>query len=75
MQQQLNEALKLSKDERIVMVQKLWDSIAAESNGADFEISEARKEVLRQRARLVSEGKMKTHSFEELENYILEQKM
>ena len=69
------EAMKLSREERIELFLQLWDSIVAESKESNLEPSDVRKRILRHRSKLVASGKMGTHTLEELEAYLLQNKL
>ncbi len=61
-----NKEIKLlSVEERILMVEAIWDSIAEDSNDADF-LTEEQKKELDRRIDLHESGKGKTYTWEEV---------
>ncbi len=56
------EINKLSTPEKILLVEEIWDGIAAERMS---ELTNAQKEELRRRSQLVQEGKMEYYTMEQ----------
>ena len=63
-QSQINQLLKLNRDEKIKLVQTLWDNIAQEQN--DIEIPQWHKELLDERMQNIQNGRTKFKSWEEV---------
>ena len=70
MNPQLQEILKLSKPERILMVEAIWDSIADEGDEGDFELTEAQQKELDLRSKNIRTGKSRLSSWDEVESRI-----
>ena len=56
------EISKLSTAEKILLVEEIWDDIAAERVN---ELTDAQKEELRRRAKLVEEGNVEYYTVEQ----------
>jgi len=63
---QIKELLNLPKDEKIDLVQTLWDSIAEEQSNS--EISDEHKKILDDRLEKINDGSMKFKSWDEIKN-------
>lgn len=57
---------KLSQSERILLAEKLWDSVEKEQDG--FEVTSSQKEVLDQRMAAYKESKDNVISWEDVRN-------
>ena len=66
------EAKKLPVDERIALVQEIWDSIA-EDNGC-FELTEAQKQELDRRIQSAQQNPQAGRSWEEIKSEFLKSK-
>ena len=68
----IQEILKLSINERILLAETIWDSIVLDERlkSEDLPISEAQKEELLSRLRDFESGKSKTYSWEEVKAFI-----
>jgi putative addiction module component (TIGR02574 family) len=68
----IKEIRKLSVDERIEMVEAIWDSIAEDATPSELKIStEEQKEILR-RYEEFKKGNQSTYSWEEVVMYAKE---
>lgn len=68
----LREDLKnLSKEEKIVLVEELWDNIAEET---EFALTAEQKKLLNRREKELLEGKVKTKSWEEIKSSLKRKK-
>ena len=56
------EISKLSTAEKILLVEEIWDDIAAERTN---DLTDAQKEELRRRAKLVEEGNVEYYTVEQ----------
>ena len=63
--QQLNELHKLSQQEKIQLVQLLWEDIASEQNYTD--LPEEHKKILDKRLEKILNGTAKFRSWEEIQ--------
>ncbi len=61
----IKEIRKLSVEERILMVEAIWDSIAEDTSDDDF-LTEEQKKELERRIELHESGKGKTYTWEEV---------
>lgn len=68
----IQEILKLSINERILLAETIWDSIVLDERlkSEDLPISEAQKEELLSRLRDFESGKSKTYSWEEVKAFV-----
>ena len=66
------EAKKLPLDERIALVEQIWDSIA-EENGC-FELTEAQKQELDRRIQSAQQNPQAGRSWEEIKSEFLKSK-
>ena len=60
----INEILKLSSAERILLMEKIWDSL----NTDELQISKAQKKELDKRLERIQKGKTKFYSWEEVKS-------
>lgn len=68
----IKEIRKLSIEERILMVESIWDSIAEDSNPDGLPISEEEKsEILKRFSEFKNNGG-KTYSWDEVRSYAFE---
>lgn len=67
----IQEILKLSIDERILLAETIWDSIVLDERlkSEDLPISEAQKEELLSRLRDFESGKSKTYTWDEVKAF------
>ncbi|HEU4931349.1 MAG TPA: addiction module protein [Pyrinomonadaceae bacterium] len=66
------EAKKLPVDERIALVEEIWDSIA-EDNGC-FELTDAQKQELDRRIRSIQQNPQAGRSWEDIKSEFLKSK-
>ena len=62
---QLEEILKLPKEERLLLAEALWDSVEDESDSS-WNISDKWREEIDRRYRLYKEGKTQLFTWEEV---------
>ena len=74
MNPQLQDILKLSKSERILLVEYIWDSIADDVKPDDFELTDAQKKELDRRSERAQTGKSKLSTWDEVEARIKAQR-
>ncbi len=67
----IQEILKLSINERILLAETIWDSIVLDERlkSEDLPISQAQKEELLSRLRDFESGKSKTYTWEEVKAF------
>lgn len=70
----LQEIKKMSLEERILLVERIWDDIADDPKIDQLEFSSEFEDELENRWQLVKEGKTKLHTWEEAEQIILSNK-
>lgn len=68
----IKEIRKLSVEERIVLVESIWDSIADDTNPEGLAIPEAEKAEILKRFKDFKSGNQKTYSWDEVKSYALE---
>ena len=68
----IKEIRKLSVEERIVLVESIWDSIAEDTNPEGLAIPEAEKQEILKRFNNFISGNRKTYSWDEVKTYALE---
>ena len=68
----LKEIRKLSVEERILMVESIWDSIAEDTNPEGLAIPEEEKQEIIKRFKDFKNCNSKTYSWEEVKSYALE---
>jgi len=68
----LKEIRKLSIEERILMVESIWDSIAEDTNPEGLAISETEKQEVMKRFSDFKNSSQKTYSWDEVKSYALE---
>lgn len=68
----LKEIKKLSVEERILIVEEIWDSIAEDSIPTDLRIPEAERQEILKRFEEFKSGNQKTYSWEEVKFYAKE---
>lgn len=68
----LDEIKKLSLEERINLVESIWDSIAEETTPAELKISQEEKEEIQRRYADFKKGNQKTYTWEEVKSYVFE---
>lgn len=71
MTQLLEQISKLSLEEKIVLVEKIWDDIADSSDAQEMVISSELEVELERRYQLLKEGKTGLHSWEDIEKSLL----
>ena len=71
MTQLLEQISKLSLEEKIVLVEKIWDDIADSSDAQEIVISPELEAELERRYQLLKEGKTGLHSWEDIEKSLL----
>ena len=71
MTQLLNQIAELSVEEKIILVERIWDDIAQSAQAGKIKISKELKAELTRRYQLVKEGKTNLYSWEEAEKLIL----
>jgi putative addiction module component (TIGR02574 family) len=62
----LKEIKKLSVDERIEMVEAIWDSIAEDTMGKQLPLSKEQQEEIERRLDRYERGESKTYTWEEV---------
>ncbi len=70
----LEEVAKLSVEEKILLVERIWDDIAESTEGQSLEISPEIEAELERRWQLVEEGKTALFSWEEAQAIITHKK-
>ena len=68
----IKEIKKLSVEERILMVEEIWDSIAEDTTSEKLQISEEEKKKILDRFEDYKSGKQKTYSWDEVKMYAKE---
>ncbi len=68
----LDEIKKLSLEERISLVESIWDSIAEETTPTELKISKEEKEEIQRRYADLKRGSQKTYTWEEVKSYVFE---
>lgn len=68
----IKEIRKLSVEERILMVEAIWDSIAEDTAEERLEISESEKNEILRRLEEHKSGKSKSYTWEEVKLYAKE---
>ena len=68
----IKEIKKLSVEERILMVEEIWDSIAEDTTSEKLLISEAEKKKILDRFEDYKSGNQKTYSWDEVKMYAKE---
>jgi len=68
----IKEIKKLSVEERILMVEEIWDSIAEDTASEKLQISEEEKKKILDRFEEYKSGKQKTYSWDEVKMYAKE---
>jgi putative addiction module component (TIGR02574 family) len=68
----IKEIRKLSVEERIVLVESIWDSIAEDTNPEGLAIPEAERQEILKRYNDFKGGNQKTYSWDEVKSYALE---
>jgi putative addiction module component (TIGR02574 family) len=68
----IKEIRQLSIEERILMVEAIWDSIAEDTTSEDLRIPEAEKKMLLKRFEDFKSGDQKTYSWDEVVSYAKE---
>jgi len=68
----IKEIKKLSVEERILMVEEIWDSIAEDSISENLRIPDAEKQEILKRLEEFKSGNQKTYSWEEVKFYAKE---
>ena len=68
----LKEIRKLSVEERLSLVESIWDSIADDTNPDGIAIPEAEKAEILKRFNEFKAGNQKTYSWDEVKSYALE---
>ena len=68
----LKEIRKLSVEERILMVEAIWDSIAEDTTPEELQIPEEEKKEIIRRFEDFKSGKQKTYSWDEVKMYAKE---
>ena len=71
-QTKLKELLELSKEEKIELVQTLWDSIADEKSIEP--VSDKHKEILQERIKRINSGRAKFKNWEDIKSRYLTDK-
>lgn len=66
----IKEIRKLSVEERIELVESIWDSIAEDTNPEDFAISEVEKDEIIKRYKDFKKGGQKTYSWEQVKQFL-----
>ena len=67
----LNQIAELSMEEKILLVERIWDDIAANSQTKNWRISDDLKAELNRRYLLVKEGKSQLYSWEQAQELII----
>jgi putative addiction module component (TIGR02574 family) len=67
-----DEIKKLSVEDRLLLIETLWDSIEADELPGEFD--EALKKELDERLKRLETGATKTHSWQEIKKRILQRK-
>lgn len=68
----INEIRKLSVEERILMVEEIWDSIANDTSSEELKISEEEKQEIIRRLENHKLKNQKTYSWDEVKLYAKE---
>jgi putative addiction module component (TIGR02574 family) len=68
----INEIRKLSVEERLEMVEAIWDSIAEDTTSEALRIPEAEKQMILERFEEFKSGNQKTYSWNEVITYAKE---
>ena len=68
----IKEIRKLSVEERILMVEEIWDSIAEGTSSEELLIPEEEKKEILKRLEDYKSGKQKTYSWDEVKMYAKE---
>ena len=68
----IKEIRKLSVEERILMVESIWDSIAEDTNPEGLPIPEEEKNEILKRFNDFKNSDQKTYSWDEVKSYALE---
>ena len=68
----IKEIRKLSVEERILIVEAIWDSIAEDTTPENLKISEAEKKEVLRRLEDFKSGNQKTYSWEDVKMYAKE---
>jgi len=68
----LKEIRQLSVEERILMVEAIWDSIAEDTTSEGMQIPEEEKEMILKRFAEFKNGNQKTYSWDEVKMYARE---
>ena len=68
----LKEIRKLSVEERILMVEAIWDSIAEDTTPEDLLIPESEKKEILKRFDQFKSSDLKTYNWEEVKTYAKE---
>ena len=68
----IKDIKKLSVEERILMVEEIWDSIAEDTTSKELQIPEDEKQEILKRFEEFKSGKQKTYSWEEVKMYAKE---
>ncbi|MBI3220446.1 MAG: addiction module protein [Bacteroidetes bacterium] len=68
----ITEIRKLSVDERLEMVEAIWDSIAEDTTPSDLKISTKEKEEVLRRYEEYKSGEQSTYSWEDVVMYAKE---
>lgn len=68
----INEIRKLSVEERILMVEEIWDSIAHDTSSEELKISEEEKQEIIRRLENHKLKNQKTYSWDEVKLYAKE---
>lgn len=69
----LEQISKLSIEERIVLVEQIWDNIADSSKAQQMQVSPELEAELERRYQLLEAGKTNLHSWEAIETALLAQ--
>ncbi len=69
----LEQISKLSIEERIVLVEQIWDNIADSSKAQQMKVSPDLEAELERRYQLLETGKTNLHSWEAIEAALLSQ--
>jgi len=67
---QLNEILKLSVSEKILMVEAIWDSIDSDSKASEVKLSDNTKKVLDERLSQYSKSPNTVSTWEQVKSRI-----
>lgn len=68
----LDEIKKLSLEERVNLVESIWDSIAEETTPIDLKIPEEEKAEIQKRYLDFKSGNQKTYTWEDVKSYAIE---